>query len=307
MTTTRLVCTTRRGAAAGSAAGAPSRCAALRGRESFGMPTSPSRAAALLFVLLSIAGCRSVPAPGTAASPAAQAAGAAYADGAAVITAMRDRYAGRWYRTLTFRQKTAQLTANGTWNIQTWYEAMRLPGRLRIDFDPVRAGNGVLYARDSQFVVTNGRVVRADPGINDLLLLGFDIYENTTARSAALLRAQGFDLARVHRNSFEGRPMIVVGARAGETRRKQFWVDAERLYFVRLLQPAPRDSTKLQDIRFLNYERRGEAWIAPRVEIHTDGKLTFYEDYLDIRTDVPLDENLFDPTRWRTARHWVTQ
>jgi hypothetical protein len=268
------------------------------------MTTFPTRAAALLLVLLS-AGCRGTPGTTSVPQPTAQRP-AEYPDGAAVVTAMRDRYAGRWYRTLTFRQKTSQLLANGTWNVQTWYEAMRLPGRLRIDFDPIRAGNGVLYARDSQFVVTNGRVTRADPGINDLQLLGFDVYDLPTARSTALLRAQGFDLSRMHRSRFDGRDMIVVGARAGETRRKQFWIDAERLYFVRLVQPAPRDTSKLQDIRFLNYEPRGEAWIAPRVEIHTDGKLTFFEDYLDVRTDVRLDDALFDPAKWRTARHWAT-
>ena len=100
--------------------------------------------------------------------------------------------------------------------------------------------------------------------------------------------------------------MIVVGARAGDTHRKQFWIDAEHLYFVRTLEPAPRDSTKVQDVRFVNYRREGSAWVSPRVEIHTDGKLVFFEDYSDIRTDVALDDDLFEPSRWKTARHWIT-
>jgi hypothetical protein len=215
------------------------------------------------------------------------------------------RYAGRWYRTLTFRQKTSQRTSAGSWSNQTWYEALHLPGRLRIDFDPIKSGNGVLYARDSQFVMANGRVTRADAGINDLLLLGFDLYANTTNRSAALLRHQGFDLSRVHMDHLEGRAMIVVGAQPGDVRRKQFWVDAERLYFVRLLEPSPRDTTKTQDIRFVNYERRGDAWVAPRVELYTDGTLVFTEDYTDIQTDVALDDALFDPGKWRVAKHWL--
>ena len=101
--------------------------------------------------------------------------------------------------------------------------------------------------------------------------------------------------------------MIVVGARRGDFNRKQFWVDAERLLFVRLLEPTPRDSTKMQDIRFVNYERRGTAWVAPRVEIWSEGKLVFYEDYNDVRLNVPLDDALFEPTRWRTAKHWWTK
>ena len=252
--------------------------------------------------LVALAACRS---SSSTPAPAAVALRANYATGDDVIGAMRTRYAGKWYSTLTFTQKTSRLQSDGKWNVQTWYEAMRLPGQLRIDFDPVSAGNGVLYVRDSAFTIQNGRPLRGQPSINPLLLLGFDVYGNTPARTAALLRKEGFDLARVHADTFQGRPVVVVGARLGDLRRKQFWIDAEHLYFVRSLEPAPRDSTRMQDIRFMNYERRGSAWIAPRVEIHADGKLVFYEEYANIRTDVPLDDALFDPTKWKTARHWM--
>ena len=228
-----------------------------------------------------------------------------FASGEEVVAAMRARYAGKWYNTLTFKQKTSRLLPNGTWKVETWFEAMRLPGRLRIDFEPVSAGNGVLYARDSQFVASNGRVIQSGPGINDLLLLGFDVYANSPARTGALLRRQGLDLNRVHEASFEGRPMVVVGALRGDLRRKQAWIDAERLYLVRLVEPTRTDSAKVQDIRFLGYERRGDAWLAPRVEIFNDGKLVFVEEYSEIRTDVPLDESIFDPTPWKNPKHWM--
>ena len=228
-----------------------------------------------------------------------------YRTGEEVLGAMHDRYAGKWFSTMTFTQKTSRLLPTGKWNVQTWYEAMRLPGKLRIDFDPVSAGNGVLYVRDSQFVVQNGRPLRGDPGINELMLLGFDVYASTVPRVATRLRREGFDLTRVHETTFLGRPVIVVGARRGDFNRKQFWVDAERMLFVRLLEPTPRDSTKMQDIRFVNYERRGTAWIAPRVEIWSEGKLVFFEDYDDVKINVPLDEALFEPARWKTAKHWT--
>ncbi|MDB4882173.1 MAG: hypothetical protein JWL95_939 [Gemmatimonadetes bacterium] len=222
-----------------------------------------------------------------------------------VLEAMHDRYAGKWFSTMTFTQKTSRLLPNGTWNVQTWYEAMRVPGRLRIDFDPVSAGNGVLYVRDSQFVVQNGRPLRGDPGINALMLLGFDVYGTSVARMATRLRREGFDLTRVNETTFQGKPVVVVGARKGDFNRKQFWVDSERMLFVRLLEPTPRDSSKMQDIRFVNYERRGSAWVAPRVEIWTDGKLVFFEDYDDVKTNVVLDDALFEPSKWKTAKHWT--
>jgi hypothetical protein len=33
-------------------------------------------------------------------------------------------------------------------------------------------------------------------------------------------------------------------SRAGDLHTRQFWVDKERLVFVRLLEPAPRDTSK---------------------------------------------------------------
>ena len=262
------------------------------------------RVAALAFA--GLAACRTPAASTTSPSPAATAVRTSYATGEDVIAAMRAKYDGKWYPTLTFVQKTSRLVGE-KWNVQTWYEAMSIPGRLRIDFEPVSAGNGVLYVRDSAFTVTNGRALRGQPSINPLLLLGFDVYANTPARTSALLRREGYDLSRVAVDTFQGRQMIVVGAKpAGKVIRKQFWIDAERLYFVRSIDPAPRDSTKVQDVRFVNYQRQGDAWIAPRVEIHTDGKLVFYEDYSDIKANVQLDDALFDPTKWKTVKHWAT-
>jgi len=275
------------------------------------MRIHPSRAAVITAVLplAFLAACHrgKGPEPAAAPAPVEQPAepGPRFRTGQDVIEAMHDRYAGQWYSTLTFKQRTSRLLPSGKWNVQTWWEAMKLPGRLRIDFDPVKAGNGVLYARDSQFVVQNGRALRGDPGINPLLLLGFDVYGNSVARTVARLRREGFDLTRVHETTFQGRPMLVVGARKGDFNRKQFWVDAERMLFVRLLEPTPRDSSKMQDIRFVNYEPRGAAWVAPRVEIWSEGKLVFFEDYDDIKVNVDLDDALFQPKQWRSARHWT--
>jgi hypothetical protein len=226
-------------------------------------------------------------------------------DGAELVRLMHDRYVAKWYTTLTFTQATQRRTAADTMVHETWYEAMKLPGKLRIDFDPVSAGNGVLYARDSQFVVQNGRLLRGDPGINPLLLLGFDVYTATVAHTTTRLRREGFDMSAVHETTFQGKPMIVVGAQKGDYNRKQFWIDKERLLFVRMLEPTPRDTSKMQDIRFVNYEPRGAAWVAPRVEIWSEGKLVFYEDYDDIKVNVELDDALFQPKQWKAAKHWT--
>src|SRR5215203_4865786 len=77
--------------------------------------------------------------------------------GAEVLQRMHDAYAGKWYRSLTFVQKTTQFKKDGTVAKSTWYESLRQVDptmtQLRIDFGDPAAGNGTLYTADSTWVV----------------------------------------------------------------------------------------------------------------------------------------------------------
>jgi outer membrane lipoprotein-sorting protein len=102
---------------------------------------------------------------------------------------------------------------------------------------------------------------------------------------------------------WQGKPVFVVGAKLGDTTTKQFWVEKDRLLFVRLLEPNPKRG--LIDVRFDKYERAGKAWIAMRVEQYVAGKRTLLEEYSNVRTDVKLAADLFDPKQWTTVAHWA--
>ncbi len=238
------------------------------------------------------------------AAPPSPAVAEPFASGEEVLTAMQNRYVGRWYRTLTFVQETTEFPASGEPRTSLWYEALRLPSELRIDFEPIRAGNGLLVRGDTQYVMQNGAVARVVERTNELLLLGFDVYFLQPSVTANWLRRLGFDLAHVRRDEWQGRSVWVVGARdSADMRSPQFWVDRDHLLFVRLIQPA-ENSGRIRDVRFLNYERFGPAWVAPLVELYEDDRLVMRERYRHIRVNVELDSALFDPARFATARHW---
>ena len=244
----------------------------------------------LTFAVL-LAGC----AP-AAAGPARE----SVRDGESLIRAMHGRYAGRWYRTLAFTQKTTFSAPGRPVRVETWEEYGAIPGRLRIETGP---GRGVIFSGDSTFTFAGDSLVRREKRRNELMTLGFDVYALAPERTAAILREDGFDLARFHRATWQGRPAYVVGAAEGDLRSRQFWVDAERLVFVRLLQGSPTDSTRLQDLRFNRYERAGGGWIAMEVEIvDAAGTRVFHEEYSNLRVDLPLDSTLWLPGRWREAR-----
>ena len=257
-----------------------------------------ARPSAVLLLLTACGGgaTTSGPSPAPAPTPAP-------ARGTALLEAMRARYAGKWYRTLTFTQRTTLVGRDGRERRETWYEALALPGKLRIDRDSTLR-TGTLFASDSQFVVRNGAVVAGVAGYNPLLVLGFDVYAQPAAHTAAVLRGLGLPNGPVREDQWEGRPVFVVGGAPGDLHSPQYWVDRERLVLVRLLQPFAGDTARTTDFRFADYRPVGGGWVAERVENYTGGARTLLEEYDGVRADVPLDPLLFDARRWTTARHW---
>ena len=225
-------------------------------------------------------------------------------NGQQVLAAMHDRYAATWYPTLTFVQKSIWYKADGSEaRVQTWHEALSAPGRLRIDMGEAAARSGAIFRNDSTYSFAGGKLTRATAARNLLLILGFDVYTQPTARTAAVLQGEGVDLTRFHRDTFQGRPVYVVGAEAGDTIATQFWVDAERLLFVRLIQ-ANAARTSWQDVRFNRYVPKPGGWLAEQVQVLASGKLVYEEDYSEVRVNVKLDPDLFEPESWATVRLW---
>ena len=217
---------------------------------------------------------------------------------------MHDRYAGRWYRNLTFSQKVTYSRADGTPSrVETWYEAGAMPGRLRIDLGDPSRGNGVVYRGDSVYTVQEGRITDRRLGRNSLLILGFDVYAQPVARTLAQLRAERINLDLLRTDTLYGKRVYVVGAGPTDSTSNQFWVEADRLLFVRQIQTdSARRATR--DIRFENYVRHDNGWVAELVRILAGGKTVFQEEYADVRVNVPLDDDFFVPEKWSTARHW---
>ena len=220
----------------------------------------------------------------------------------ALVRAMHERYAKSWYSTITFTQKSTTYNDDGTTKVETWYEAAMLPGKLRIDIGPAADGRAYLLANGNVTVFDKGKQVNSRPLVNMLLVLGFDVYRQTPEKTLRVIASERYDLSKFHEDRFEGRPMFVVGADKGDIQSRQFWVDQERLLFVRLFQPDRADEKKIEDIRFTDYRPLAGAWIAARVEVQVGDKLVFSEDYSEIKGNPPLDAGLFDPKQFSAEK-----
>lgn len=210
-----------------------------------------------------------------------------------LVRAMHDRYADRWYSTLSFTQTTTRVLPNDSVSVEEWREWALLPGHLRIDVGPPEQGRTTIFARDSTYVLQHGRVVRRIDRWNDLMILGFDVYKQPVERTLQQLRRAGYDLSKFHTDTLEGVPVYVVGADRGDATARQFAIEADRLLFMRLVEPLPNQPGKAEHVWFRRYEPLGQAWIAPEVEVLVDGRRVFHEVYSNIRIGEPIGPELF--------------
>lgn len=224
-------------------------------------------------------------------------------DGESLLRAMHDRYKDSWYQTVTFTQKSTTYKPDGTSSAETWYEAASVPGKLRIDIGEPAAGNGYVLVDGNVTIIRDHKIAAQRPLVNTLLVLGFDVNRQDPETTAKILKGEGFDLSKFHEDSWDGKAAYVVGAEKGDLTSRQFWVAKDTLLFVRVIEPSRGDATKLNDIRFVNYQPLAGAWIAAGVEEYAEGKKVFSEDYTEIKANVKLDPAMWDPQKFDSS-HW---
>jgi hypothetical protein len=225
--------------------------------------------------------------------------------GEELVRQMHDRYAGKWYHNLTFVQTTTFPDRPA----ETWYEAGTIPGKLRIDIAPLDSMNTFMYLGDSAIVFQGGKRVSASQDRNLLMTLGFDVYGQPPETSIAQLQAQSVDLNKIREDTWKGAKVWVVGADKGDTTSNQFWIEQQRLLFVRLIEAHksrknPAGPPNLLDITFENYRPLAKGWVAPRCVIKVNGKEVQREEYRDIRANVKLQPDLYDPETYHRAT-WI--
>lgn len=228
------------------------------------------------------------------------------ANGVELLRRMHDAYDGRWYKTLTFVQKTTVTRPNGVVDTSTWYESLKSPDRLRIDFGDPSKGNGALYTVDSLYVVRGGKITRTIGSGNPFLPFVAGVYDqplDTTLRQLAVYK---FDLSQIRADTWQGAPVYVVGAKsADDLDSPQFWVERQHLQPVRfLVKLSPAPDAKPDDIRLEKYVPVGGGWLATHVAIMEGGVVRQAEDYRDWKANPPLARDFFVAEKWSDTPHW---
>ena len=134
-----------------------------------------------------------------------------------------------------------------------------------------------------------------------LLVLGFDVYTQDPEITSKVVKGEGYDLSKLREDTWEGHPAYVGRRRQGRSEVEAvLGGEGHAVVCARRLNLREAMQAKLDDIRFTDYRPLAGAWVAARVEVHSDDKLVFSEDYTDIQANVKLAPASL---RSRTVQH----
>lgn len=219
-----------------------------------------------------------------------------------LLKTMKKRYDGKWFKSFTFIQKTIRYDAQGKASKPVlWYEAIRYPNQFRIDIGNPKQGKSVIFNADSAYRFKQGKLIgtRYDPQY--FLLMKGGIYYRNLKACLELLEKGGYDIQSFHADTYKGRPVYVIGAKQGDLKSPQFWIDQQYFYVVRRIR-ATR-SKKVLDVQYTNHKASGGGWVEQKVTFELDGKLVQVEEYTQINTQPNIPQGFFDPTQFGKS-HW---
>lgn len=220
-----------------------------------------------------------------------------------LVREMHDRYADNWYRTLRFEQSNTFYTQSGKEEKSRWVESLSVPGRLRIDFQPLSSKSGLLILNNRVITFDNGRRVDSRRSIQPILTLTADIYAIPPAVTLRRLDSLRIDLDKFHETRLGRRRVFVMGAEDGDIESNQVWIEADRLLLVRLIQRDQRgERVIVTDTRVGEYKDIDGFPVAHEYVSNRDGKPYFREEYDNVRVNEPIPSALFDPTKWASVR-----
>lgn len=254
--------------------------------------------------LAALSGCgvfRGTPEPGI---PAPRGSRVEITSTADLVREMRERYDGKWYRTLTFLQNNTRFTTDGREEKSQWMEYVSVPGKLRIEFLPRASRSGILFTNGRAYTFEGGSRIATRRQIHPLLLLTSDVYVLPPSVTLRRLDSLGVRRSRFREDRWGGRRVYVVGAAAGDTLSSQFWVDADRLLLVRWIERQGTGARRASsDTRLGAYKNIDGHAVPTEITVYRGGRPVFKEAYADVRVNVPFSPSLFEPARWRNATH----
>lgn len=208
-----------------------------------------------------------------------------------VLKKMHDRFAGKWYKTLSFNQTTEVYRNDSLKRTETWYENIKFPTDFRIDFGDPDSGKAVIYKNDSSYFFKDGKMAGVRPDENDLLFLLGGMYFYKFDDVVSKMKSYGYDLDKFHEDKWQGKEVYVIGAGKGEDSVNQLWIEKENFSPVRMIK---FENNNKEEAYFENHMELGGGYTETLVHFFINGKLIQVEKYHDLRANEEINSSIFD-------------
>jgi outer membrane lipoprotein-sorting protein len=217
-----------------------------------------------------------------------------------VLKQMYDRYSGKWFRSFTFVQTTERYKGDSLTQTSTWYEAILFPDKFRIDFGDIKNGDAVIYANDSAYNFRKGKLTGTRLDNNDLTFLLGGLYFYSFDKVISQVKALHYDLDKFHTDTWNNKPVYVIGASTRDEKVNQLWVDKEKLVLVRFIK---YDDNRKEEGLLEDQQKFGGGWSETKATFYIDDKLIQKEYYHECKFNVALDPRIFQPAGFGST-HW---
>lgn len=227
-------------------------------------------------------------------------------NGESLIIAMHKRHNKNASKYITFDQRTIYYDTN-TGKVtkrEMWHEAISRPGKLHFRFGDFSTGNGFMYLDGHLFFIKENKITNEKfDRFNEWTVLCHDVYLQNPKKTIDIVKTKlKVNLNVLYETTWKGRSVYVVGAKKGDYKSNQFWIDKEHLYLVRNI--TLRDNGQYGDVRYIDYKKFGNEWIEGGLIVYYDKKLFLEEYYENTRTHKRLDDKLFDPKNFSSTSHF---
>lgn len=206
------------------------------------------------------------------------------------------KYGGKWPKTISFTQDT-YIYSDSNKTYQEWYEIGVFPDLFRIDFD-IKKGNSVIFNGEKQYRFSNHQLTRTLTNNNPLIFLVGGMYFYSAKEVKDRLVAMGVNVNLERSGTWKGKKVRIVG----EDNNSQLWYDTDNLYLVKFVQKVNDKITMYFD--FYGHQNINGNWHETHIDFYQNGKLTQEEIYRDFKTNIKVDEEVFNPDKFGKI-HWI--
>lgn len=217
-----------------------------------------------------------------------------------VIEQVHSKYSETHFKNVSFMQNTIFYgLGERVERTQIWYQALSVPGKQAIKFDDKGSNNGILFRDGLQYGYANGELIQKAERLNEVMILGFDMFVQPVTKTLEQLDLMGIDYTLMYEDEWQSRAVYVIGVSEPNLNRPQFWLDKEELYLVKTGQIG-REST-VQEAEFGNYMKENGYWFAREILIRVNGQKALLQEYSEIVFSDSLNQEVFIPESFPTV------